>query len=284
MKFMRDFIALGLTLAVLFLAKPTFAQSGPPDSDFLKEYIRDHNAPAGARDVSLAPPAKKYTIPEVVPEGPQVFDFPGRSIGFLEGTTGGLSDLLTISPYQVSVTSDDEIGLMPRLNAIPIPASALERFLLFSIKASSDGDVPGMSNQFSDFLKIKTGIYSTDSGTVEFDGKIPESSDPAAPEPPLLAAILPRMYDVYEPGKPGVVSDYVDILTTIQVQFISSDNPADYANLPPAQGFITEDAELGGRVFYVLGFVSDTEVPEPSAIFLLGLGSIALVALHRRRK
>jgi hypothetical protein len=272
-----------LLAGLAFVPSVVWAQAGPPNSDLLGEFISDHNAPAGAPDVPLVPPAVKYTIPEVTPEAPKVFDFPGREINFLEGaTTAAISDRLSISPYSVSVQSDDEAGLPPRTNAIPIPVSALEAFLPFSVSATSDGNVAGTANQQSDHLTIITGFHGTGTGTTAFEGTIPEIAPDPATEPGLAAAILPASYDVYEPGKPNVVSDYVDIQTSIQVRFISSDDPAVYANLPAAHGFVLEDFQIGGGVTYSLGFASDTNVPEPTSITLLCIGVFSAGLLRGR--
>ena len=94
-----------LFLAGLVLApKLVLAQAGVPDSDLLQEFITDHNAPAATPDVPILPgfpPIVSIKIPEVSPEGPQVFTMPGRAIDFREGaSTAPISDRLIINQYQ----------------------------------------------------------------------------------------------------------------------------------------------------------------------------------------
>ena len=110
---------------------------------------------------------------------------------------------------------------------------------------------------------------------------------PDATEPIFTHVIAGLNFDVVEPGgvpgtSQGLISDYVDV-SEIAITFISSDDQAIYGQFTPAHGFVVEDHCLGGGVTYSLGFASDTEVPEPSSMLLMGLGGVALVAAYRRR-
>ena len=255
---------LSLLATLALIPGMALAQTRSPNSDTLQEAIDGYFGPGVP-----PPPPISYTIPEAVPEALKVFLFPGREINFLE-SSGAISDRLSISPYQVAVQSDDEIGLVPRANAVQIPASALEQFEPLVIVAMSEVD--GFSE--SDNLRIYTGGFGGDTGTKVFDQT---NTQDGAAEPALAWAIQPVSYDVYEPGNPDVVSDYVDILGTIQVRFISSDDPATYANLPAAQESVFE---VPIPVAVYLTFESD--VPEPATMVLLILGAAGVVGILRR--
>ena len=295
MRVFLHFCVVPVLLAGLALVPRTaLAQAGTQNSDALGEIVRDLNPPIPPPllpGVPLTPPAVIYTIPEVSPELPQTFNFPGREIDFSEMSSSGAlttSDRLSITPYQVSVQSDDETGGLPRrTNAVLIPRSALERFVPFSIVAHSDGDVPGAVPLESDHMTITLGFHGAGTGTTDFDGTIPEPTAEGAPEDFLVHTIAPLHFDVEEPlaetgGKEGVISDYVDVLTPIQVRLISSDDQAIYANLPPAQGSVVENFQTGGGVTYALGFRSDA-VPEPASCVLLGTGLLFAGLMGRRK-
>ncbi len=277
--------AAATVFAVLF-AFTTFApaQTGT-FSDSLSEAVVDL---AGA-NVPLAPPTVSFPIPEGQEPVDLVFPLPGRQIDFVEETpvTNIISDRLSISPYEVRVASDPNPGgLPPRTNAIRIPASALESFLPLSILAKSDGNAANPVQELSDSLTITLGSYGPGTGTVIFSEVIPEPLPEGVTEPVLGFVIPPTLFDIVEPpgetgGVDGIISDYVDLLTQIEVRFISSDDPALYANLPPAQGFIVESITAGGGIHYYLDFRSDA-IPEPCAIGLIGVAATALVTLRRR--
>jgi hypothetical protein len=290
-KLTRVLVAFALVLGIAIAAKTSFAQAGPPDSDLLQEFITDHNAPAATPDVPILPPFPPIVsikIPEVSPEVPQVFTMPGRAIDFREGaSTAPISDRLIINQYQVRVVSDDEAGLQPRTNAIRIPVSALERFLPISISAFSDGDQVTAAQPESDHVTITLGYHGPGTGDVS-EFPIPEPTGPDDVTEPIFSHIIAGLnFDVVEPGaipgtNQGLISDYVDV-SEIAMTFISSDDQAIYGQFAPAHGFVVEDHILGGGVTYSLGFASDTDVPEPSSMLLMGLGGIALVAAYRRR-
>ena len=293
MRVILHFCVVPALLAGLALVPRTASAQAGVESDSLGEIVRDLNPqipPPLLPDVPLVPPVVSYSIPEVSPELPQTFNFPGREIDFREQSSIAVitSDRLSITPYQVSVQSDDETGGLPRrTNAVLIPRSALERFVPFSIVAHSDGDVPGAVPLESDHMTITLGFHGAGTGTTDFDGTIPEPTAEGAPEDFLVHTIAPLHFDVEEPlaetgGKEGVISDYVDVLTPIRVRLISSDNPAIYANLPPAQGFVVENLQTGGGVTYALGFRSDA-VPEPASCVLLGTGLLFAVLTGWRK-
>jgi hypothetical protein len=294
MRVVLQFCVVPALLAGLALVPRMASAQAGLESDSLGEIVRDVNPlpPPLLGDVPLVPPAVSYSIGEgSAAEAAQVFAFPGREIDFQESPSPlatSISDRLSITPYQVSVQSDDNPnGLPRRTDAVLIPRSALERFLPFSIVARSDGNVPGAVAQESDHMTITLGFHGPGTGVTDFDGIIPEPLPEGAPEDFLTHTIAPLHFDVEEPlaetgGKEGVISDYVDVLTPIQVRFISSDNPAVFANLPPAHGFVVENALTGGGVAYSLAFRSDA-VPEPASCVLLGSGLLFVGLMGRRR-
>lgn len=74
MQFKRNFVALMLMIGITLVAKASFSQAVPRNSDLLAEGT-DLNPPFDF-------PYIAYVIPEVVPEAPQVFEFPDREISF----------------------------------------------------------------------------------------------------------------------------------------------------------------------------------------------------------
>jgi PEP-CTERM motif-containing protein len=294
MRVVLQFCVVPALLAGLALVPRMASAQAGLESDFLGEFVRDQNPqipPPILPGVPLVPPAVSYTIGEgSAAEAPQVFAFPGREIDFQDPSPLAvlISDRLSITPYQVSVQSDNNPdGLPRRADAVLIPRSALERFAPFSILAHSDGNVPGTVALESDHLTISLGYHGPGTGTTDFNGTIVEPPQEGLPEDFLTHTIAPVHFDVEQPlaetgGKAGVISDYVDILTPIQVTLISSDNPSVFANLPPAQGFVFENNLTGGGVRYSLGFASDA-VPEPASFILLGTGLLSLGLIGRRR-
>ena len=185
------------------------------------------------------------------------------------------------------VASDgNPLGLPPRTaNSTRIPASALETFQPIRIEAKSDGEITANA---SDTLTITVGYFGPGTGTVVFAGVIPEPLPEGVTEPVLGFFIPPMFFDLEEPpietgGQLGIISDYVDLVQGVEVRFISSDDPAIYQGLPPANGFVLENFETGGGVRYTLDFVSDA-VPEPASIILLGMGLLSWALIDRRRQ
>ncbi len=285
MRLLRHCTLLALTVALASVPRVAAAQAGAP-SDSVSENVLDST---GAAVPLVAPPPVVVMIPETAPsELALTVPMPGREINFLESTGAAqlISDRLSISPYELVVQSDDEGGLPARTNAILIPASALETFQPIRIIARSDGEVVG-SNQSSDSLTITLGYYGPGTGTVIFSGTISEPTE-GVTEASLTAVIPPTLFDIDEPpletgGVLGKISDYLDIPAAIQVSFISSDEQGIYANLPPANGAITENVEAGGSVVYAVDFISDA-VPEPASWMLLSIGllSAGLIQFQRR--
>ena len=294
MRVVLQFCVVPALLAGLALVPRMASAQAGLESDSLGEIVRDVNPlpPPLLGDVPLVPPAVSYSIGEgSAAETPQVFSFPGREIDFSELSSSGsltTSDRLSITPYQVSVQSDDNPnGLPRRTDAVLIPRSAPERFAPFSVLAHSDGNVPGTVTQESDHMTITLGFHGPGTGIKEFDGTLFEPSQEGLAEDFLTHTIAPVHFDVEEPlaesgGKERVISDYVDIVTPIQVRFISSDDPHVFANLPPAHGTVFENNLTGGGVTYSLGFRSDA-VPEPASCVLLGTGLLLAGLMGRTR-
>src|ERR1700681_2670002 len=120
MRVVLQFCVVPVLLAGLALVPRMASAQAGLESDSLGEIVRDLNPqipPPLLPDVPLVPKAVFYSIPEVSPELPQIFNFPGREIDFQESPTPlavSISDRLSITPYQVSVQSDDETGGLPR--------------------------------------------------------------------------------------------------------------------------------------------------------------------------
>ncbi len=288
---MRVHLLVGIVCAMFAALVPAvcLAQAGAV-SDSLSEVFKDFVPSAAA----VLPDPKVHLIPEVPGEPiDAVYEFPGHEIDFREplGVNLQFSDRLSVSPYQVRVASDDNPnGLPPRTGAevMRIPAAALETFRPFWITARSDGELTATPNNESDRLTITVGAFGADSGKTIYDAEILEPFPEGATEMPLEFDIPPMRFDVIESpgevgGTQGIVSDYVDLLTTIHVRFISTDDPGVIANLPPADGLVLENFELGGGVGVGLQFRSDVEVPEPASLLLLGVG-VAAMALSRRSR
>jgi hypothetical protein len=285
MSTVRHLTALALLAALFLVPKVACAQTGAV-SDTLSESVVDLS---GTVVPLVAPPPVFVSIPETAAgEPPLTVPMPAREINFLEpiGTANFISDRLSISAYEMLVRSDDEGNLPRRTSATLIPASAFEVFQPIRIDARSDSEVQSPPNQLSDSLTITVGYYGPGTGTVIFTGTIPEPTE-GATEPVLVATIPPIAFDIEEPpfetgGVQGKISDYADILSTVQVRFISSDDQAIYANLPIAHGSIFENIETGGGIIYAVNFRSDT-VPEPASFALFGLAMLWIGLLGGRR-
>ncbi len=289
MRILRHFALLSLLVALAFVARVASAQAGA-ESDSLSESAVDLSGAI----VPLVPPIPPLVIAEGNEPVEAFYPVLPRSIDFrelLSPTQSIISDRLSIlNTYELRVVSDPNPGgLPPRTEAdvIRIPATARERFQPIRIVAKSDGNVAG-TNQESDSLTITLGYYGPGTGKVVYSASILEPLPEGVTEPVLEFAIPPTRFDVVEPpletgGIDGIISDYVDILTPIQVRFISSDEQGIYANLPPAHGFIFENIETGGGVVYALDFRSDVEIPEPASFILLSMGLLSLGLIGRRR-
>jgi hypothetical protein len=210
---------------------------------------------------------------------------PGQNILFSNGTAGAPSDYLHIDPFNVTVTSNLEqpLGLRTAVGAKVIPN---EVFLPVSIFATSDGDQPVTGAQQSDRVTIYTGFFGQANPVPIIDTIVPEPTAETVPEPEVPFATGALFFDLLEPGTAGTgaVSDYVDLPNGITGFFLSSDNPQDFATLPPPDGTIFEDPINGTTLHYSVGFASDTEVPEPSAIVLAGIAAAGAIALAGKRR
>jgi hypothetical protein len=252
-------------------------------SDFLELTITDQNGV----DV-ISPMVFPFVEPPVAPdpgEPATIITVPGVTVDFMElsGTVEEISDRFQIGPLDVTVESAD---LVPRSGAKLIPGSALERFLPMRIVAFSDAE-SAAGTGVSDTLRIFQGGYSDTLGELVYDEMIQEPPSETMPETMLSFVTPPAMFDVEEPlfetgGVARVISDYVD-LAEAGGFFISSDNPADYVNLPPMEIHVRliEDPELGGTMIYTLRFVSDV-VPEPGSVTLVVVGCGLLLGVVRR--
>jgi hypothetical protein len=277
MKTVRLCTTFALFAALFVIPRVASAQAGGT-SDTLSETILDLT-PGAAGPITITPPFASFTFPEATESFDTVVSLPGREINFLEAETQSRSDRFSIAPYQVRVASDaNPNGLARRDNATLIPASALESFLPLSIVARSDGESTNQT-QGSDSLTILIGYFGPGTGSVVFSGLIPQPPEGVA-ETPLVFVIPPTSFDIEEPtaetgGVQGKISDYLDIITQIEVRFISSDDQSVYG---PAFGAVQENIQTGGGLNYALEFRSDA-VPEPASYILLSivLSSLALI-------
>ena len=279
-------LALAASVAALcsaWSANVSFAQVAPPDSDRVWETITDHHG------VTINSPVS-FSIPEDPAEpGTFTFTVPALTIDFVE-LTGGLSDRFHFDPFDVHITSDgDPGGLFLRTGTTVIPESALESFTPVKIFAHSDGDGPNQTTTGSDHFQVfalgPLGLAPIVDVIMAETPVFPDGPD----VPPIVPFTTPRlMYDVLEPGTPGQVSDWLDI-EPITGYFVSSDDPSAYPPLDgPVHGVIVEDGVAsdpfyGGDLNFALHFASDTEVPEPASLLLLGLGCLGLASIGRRR-
>ena len=257
MKIARIWAMPALCVVLALVPAVTRAQT-PSLSDFLAEILTDRNSNPVSGGVS-------FVIPEGV-EGPVTFNIPALNIDFLE-VTGARSDRFHLDPFTVTVTSDtDPGGLARRPNAILIPAAANETFFPVVFFADSDGNTPGITQPGSDRFRLFVGAFAGNTGMPVFDVTLSEPPDETTAERLGFTLIIPSGFDVEEPlsetgGVSGIISDHID-LSPVSGFFLSSDNPSDYANLPPADGTLVEDPVNGNGLNYGLGFISDV-VPEP---------------------
>ncbi len=282
MRIIQRCASSALVAGLVLVSRMASAQVGP--SDTMTETITDMGTGLPV-PIVFGPPPVVVSILEGSAEPVVAMTMPARQFDFIEGfgpNQGHLSDRLTISPYDIRIQSDSDPGGLPPggPGVIRIPAAANETFQPIRIEAFSDGEQP--NGTASDLLTITLGYYGPGTGSVVFSGVIPEAPE-GTPEPPLTFTIPLTLFDIEEPlaetgGVPGVISDYFDILSEVQVQFISSD---DLQTSPVTNGFVTE-LTTGGGVLYAINFTSDA-VPEPTS---LGLLSVALLAagmfVHRR--
>ena len=283
MRIMHCCIVPALLAGFALVPRVASAQTGAL-SDILSENITDLSTGAPV-PIVFGPPPVIAPIPEDTAEPVLALTMPPRQIDFIEGvgsTQGHISDRLTISQYDVRVQSDLESGLPPGgPGVIRIPASALETFQPIRIEATSDGE---FTTTQSDTLTITLGYYGPGTGTVVFSDVIPEPLPEGVTEPVLAFDIPLTLFDIEEPlietgGVSGIISDYVDILSPVHVEFISSD---DLPSSALTNGFVTE-LETGGGVVYSLNFHSDV-VPEPASFALLGVALVAANLFGLRRK
>jgi hypothetical protein len=280
MKIVRLFTTFAL-LAVLFVVPRVASAQAGDVSDTLSETILDLTI-GDTHPITTTPPFASFTFPEATESFDTVVSLPGRVITFLEAETQLRSDQFSIAPYQVRVASDASPNALARRDgATLIPSSALESFLPISIVARSFGESD--QTQVSDSLTILLGYYGPGTGSVVFSGFISEPPEGVA-ETTLVFVIPPTFFDIEEPpaetnGVQGIISDYLDIVTQIEVRFISSDDQSVYG---PAGGAVQENIETGGGLNYTLEFRSDA-VPEPASFILLSIGVLSVVLIGGRQ-
>jgi hypothetical protein len=285
--------------AVVLSARFAFAQAGAP-SDILDEVITDQHG--NKITLTTSPHPIVVPIPEGTPANPEggiVVTVPPLTIDFHEPSnpTGqNISDRLHLDAYQVTIRSDDEIGLVSRAGSIFIPVDARERFLPVSILAHSDSE-QSTANTGSDHLHIVQGAFSGFPGKLFADITLAEPTPDGEDTPPRVDFTIPAtMYDIAEAGIPGtnpIISDYLDH-GPITGYFISSDNQSLYDPALPVDGIVLEDGLFatdpngpnpfyGGDLNFGLRFSSDPEVPEPGSIVLLAAGLASVVVTGRKR-
>jgi hypothetical protein len=268
-------------LACLLLpSRAAFGQTAPP-SDVLQTTATDPSSNNVVTPLQIFIPEAPAPNPEGIT--PISIPVPAQNFLFAHSTTASSpSDYLHIDPFNASVTSDSEQQLPLRPAAAKVIPS--EVFLPVSIFATSDGN-PSVTGTPSDRVEIFSGVFSGQPNPVPiFDMSIAEPTAETAAEDRLNFTTGPLFFDLLQPGSTSAVSDYLDLPNGLTGFFLSSDNPQDFASLPAPDGTIIEDPINGTTLHYSVGFASDTEVPEPSAIVLVGMASIGIVTLVGKRR
>jgi hypothetical protein len=202
-----------------------------------------------------------------------VIDLPSTTIDLVEAD-GSLSDRLTIGASQVTIMSDPSGSPLPRRpGAFPvfglIPGAPAESFFPFRWLGKSDENGPGGEPPVGDSDSF---ITITPMGSSV--GTLPEGIDDTVP------IMLPALFfDVLESPDPnGPVSDYVDLSATT-FRFWSDGA----SSSPPQHGDQFFQFPEPQGIQYELFFSSDSAVPEPGTVALVGSGFLILLA-HRWRK
>lgn len=202
---------------------------------------------------------------------PIVVQVPGVVINFTDpveppGTSPPVSDALVVAPFTVTINSDtNPTGFPPRQGAFQVSEKQLiGPFVPLIITIVSDAnEEPPAAN--SDRLTVQV------IGTQGLNVPLTEATE----NEPVAVPFLGKAFDIKEDD---VVSDQVDLGAISLIGFASDLNPPDLTgligpltlNVPEKTGpnAITE-------VMYRLEITSD--VPEPSALALFGVGAVGLL-------
>jgi len=211
-----------------------------------------------------------FTVPESSSEGSSLSltVLNPIVIELLEPGTQIISDVLRISSLSLTFTSDGDLA--PPLPANPDAFQVGEIVTALDVRVQSDLDEPWTAPANSDVLQFFSAGNSP--------GSIKIAEDPTRPEIRTFRIGLPVTFDMLEAD--GTVSDEL-VISQFSGSFTSDGDPS---TITHTDGAFQLDETGSLQSLFRMDVNSDSAVPEPGSLTLLGMAVVGMAGYRWRRR